>query len=153
MAQFMGVRTMDNDLYSQRILELCADVPRTGRLPDAQGSSTKHSKLCGSTITVDVKLEGDRISDFAMELEADALGKAAASFLARHVIGKTCNELSALRDTTQAMLESNGAPPQGEWAGLKMFESVRGYPARHASLMLPFDATVAAVEEAMKKPK
>jgi NifU-like protein involved in Fe-S cluster formation len=140
-----------NDLYSQRILELCADVPRLGRLAAAQGSATRHSKLCGSTITVDVKLEDGRVSDFAMELEADALGKAAASYLARRVIGKNLSELKALRDTMQAMLESSGAPPEGEWAGLKMFESVRAYPARHASLMLPFEATIAAVEEAMKK--
>jgi len=86
-----------------------------------------------------------------METEIDALGKAAASFLARHVIGKNLSELNRLRDAMKAMLESNGPPPEGEWAPLKMFESVRAYPARHASLLLPFDALVAAVEVAAKK--
>jgi NifU-like protein involved in Fe-S cluster formation len=146
----MGFKVMNTDLYNQQILDLCADVPRLGRLPDAHGSSTRYSKLCGSSITIDVKLEGGRISDFAMELEADALGKAAASFLARHVVGKNLNELKALCGTMHAMLESNGAPPEGEWADLKMFEGVRDYPARHASLLLPFEALVAAVEKALE---
>ncbi len=142
---------MSMDLYSQQILQLCADILRLGRLPRAHGSATKQARLCGSIITVDVKLDGDRVSDFAQEVDACALGKAAASFFARHVIGKTYDELKNLRDTMRNMLENNGAPPQNEWAGLAMFEGVRDYPARHDSTMLVFDATVAAMEAAMKQ--
>lgn len=142
-----------DELYTDTLLQLCADIPRLGRLEDAQGTAMRQSKLCGSVITVDVKVEEGRISDFAHIVDADALGKAAASFLARHVIGKTYNELRVLHQVMHAMLESSGTPPTGEWAGLKMFESVRAYPARHASVLLPFDATVAALEEALARQK
>ena len=141
---------MKADLYTKQILELCADVPRLGNLPDAHGSATLHSKLCGATITVDVKLEDGRVSAYAHEVEADALGKAAASYLARYVVGKTPKELKALQQTMHLMFELHGPPPAGEWAGLKIFESVRGYPGRHASVLLPFDTVVAAVEAALK---
>jgi NifU-like protein involved in Fe-S cluster formation len=144
---------MDEELYSRWILDLCADIPRQGRMKDAHGSATRHARLCGSTITVDVKLEEGRISDFAHEVDACALGKAAASFMARHAIGKKLSELRALQGTMHAMLESDGAPPQGEWADLRMFESVRNYPARHASALLTFDATVAALEQASENAK
>ena len=78
---------MLNEIYSRRILELAANIPRLGRLSDAQGSAVAHSKLCGSTVTVDVKLEGDVVSDFAHEVRACALGQATSSLMAEHVVG------------------------------------------------------------------
>jgi NifU-like protein involved in Fe-S cluster formation len=142
-----------DELYSQQILQLCSDLPRQGRMKDAHGSATRHARLCGSIITVDVKLKEGRVSDFMHEVDACALGKAAASFMARHAIGKKLSELRTLQYTMHAMLESDGAPPQGEWADLKMFESVRDYPTRHASTLLTFDATVGAVERALENGK
>ena len=142
-----------SQIYSQQILHLCSDVPRQGRIKDAHGSATCHARLCGSTITVDVKLEEDCIADFAHEIEACALGRAAASYLARHAIGKNLKELKALQEIMHAMLESDGTPPKGEWSELKIFENVRHYPSRHASTLLTFDATVAAMEQAIENLK
>ena len=138
-----------SDLYSQQLLALCADVPRLGRLEHPDGTATCHAKLCGSAITVDVKLKEQCVTDFAHQVDACALGKAAASYLARHVIGQSLEDLKTLRDTMHAMLEQNGAPPTGEWEELKMFESVRDYPERWASTLLTFDASVAAIENAL----
>ena len=50
---------MLNEIYNSRILELAADIPRLGRLRTPDASATAHSKLCGSTVTVDLKVEGD----------------------------------------------------------------------------------------------
>jgi NifU-like protein involved in Fe-S cluster formation len=142
---------MLNEIYSRRILELAANIPRLGRLADAEGTATAHSKLCGSTVTVDVKVRDGRVIDFAHEVRACALGQASSSLMAQHVIGSTVEELRALRDQMRAMLRENGPPPTGKWADLQAFEPVREFRARHASTLLTFDAVVEAAEKALAK--
>jgi SUF system NifU family Fe-S assembly protein len=145
---------MINEIYNKRIIELAGNIPRLGRLPDAQASATAHSKLCGSTVTVDLKMEGDEVTDFAHEVKACALGQASSSIMARHVIGAKADELRNLRETVRNMLKENGAPPsEGKWADIAVLEPVRDYKARHASTMLTFDAVVDAVNQIESKRK
>jgi NifU-like protein involved in Fe-S cluster formation len=140
---------MLNDIYNKRILELAADIPRLGRLAQPQASATAHSKLCGSTVTVDLNVAEGRVSDFAHDVKACALGQASSSIMARHVVGSTPEELRALRETVRRMLKENGAPPQDEkWRDVAVLEPVREYKARHASTMLTFDAVVKALDDA-----
>ncbi|WP_460451863.1 iron-sulfur cluster assembly scaffold protein [Alsobacter sp. SYSU BS001988] len=136
---------MLNDIYNAKILELAANIPRLGRLDAPQATAKAHSKLCGSTVTVDLAMEGDRVSDFAHEVKACALGQASSSVMARHVVGSTAQELRELRDTVRKMLKENGPPPTGRWADAAVLEPVRDYKARHASTMLTFDAVVDAI--------
>jgi len=138
---------MINDVYNKRIIELAGNIPRLGRLSDAQASATAHSKLCGSTVTVDLKMEGDQVSDFAHEVKACALGQASSSIMARNVIGAKAEELRNLRETVRRMLKENGTPPDGKWADIAVLEPVRDYKARHASTLLTFDAVVDAVNQ------
>jgi NifU-like protein involved in Fe-S cluster formation len=144
---------MINEVYNKRIIELAGNIPRLGRLPDAQASATAHSKLCGSTVTVDLKMEGDEVADFAHEVKACALGQASSSIMARHIIGAKADELRNLRETVRKMLKENGAPPDGKWADIAVLEPVRDYKARHASTMLTFDAVVDAVNQIEAKRK
>ena len=102
---------MLNDVYNTRILELAADIPRQGRLAHPQASATAHSKLCGSTVTVDLSLEDGRVSDFAHDVKACALGQASSSIMARNVVGSTPAELREIRETVRRMLKESGAPP------------------------------------------
>ena len=140
---------MLSDIYNERILALAGNLPRVGRLAAPDGSATAHSKLCGSTVTVDVALDGEgRVVDFAHDVKACALGQASSSIMASHVIGADVGELRAVRDAMRAMLKSNGEPPAGRWADCALFTPVRDYKPRHASTLLTFDATVAAVERA-----
>lgn len=137
---------MLNDIYNKRIIELAGNIPRLGRLPDPDATATAHSKLCGSTVKVDLKMDGDTVSDFAHEVKACALGQASSSIMASHVVGSTAAELRALRDAVRAMLKDNGAPPaDGKWADIAVLEPVRDYKARHASTLLTFDAVVDAI--------
>lgn len=143
---------MLNEVYNQRILELAANIPRLGRLADAHATATAHSKLCGSTVTVDLKMNGDTVTDFAHEVRACALGQASSSIMARNIIGAKADELRAIRETVRKMLKENGAPPtSGKWADIAVLEPVRDYKARHASTMLTFDAVVDAISQIEKK--
>ena len=143
---------MLNEVYNRRIIELAGNIPRLGRLDRPDASATAHSKLCGSTVTVDLRMSGDEITDFAHEVKACALGQASSSIMARNVVGAKADELRQLRDGVCKMLKENGAPPaDGKWADIAVLEPVRDYKARHASTMLTFDAVVDAINQIEKK--
>src|SRR5215204_6642653 len=132
---------MLNDIYNKRIIELAGNIPRIGRLADPDASATAHSKLCGSTVKIDLKMDGPVVSDFAHDVKACALGQASSSIMASHVVGSTANELRELHETVRKMLKENGEPPRdGKWADIAVLEPVRDYKARHASTLLTFDA-------------
>jgi NifU-like protein involved in Fe-S cluster formation len=143
----IGKTSMLNEVYNTKILDLAGNIPRLGRLDKPDASATAHSKLCGSTVTVDVKMDGPVVTDFAHEVKACALGQASSSIMARHVIGSRPSELRELRETVRKMLKENGPPPTGKWADIAVLEPVRSYKARHASTMLTFDAVVQAVDQ------
>jgi NifU-like protein involved in Fe-S cluster formation len=140
---------MIDDLYSARILKLAANMSRAGRLAAPDASSEKISKLCGSRVLVDLKLEDDRVVDFAQEVKACALGQAAAAVLGEHVIGSRVDEIESARDQLRAMLKAGGPAPEGRFVELKALEPVKDYPARHASTLLAFEAAAEAARLAL----
>ncbi|MEK1853300.1 MAG: iron-sulfur cluster assembly scaffold protein [Phyllobacterium sp.] len=142
---------MINDVYNARILEFAGNIQRLGRLQDPDASATAHSKLCGSTVTVDLKMEDGVVCDFAHDVKACALGQASSSIMARHVVGATARELRDVREVMFKMLKENGAPPEGRFEDLKFLEPVRDYKARHNSTMLTFDAVVDCLNQIEKK--
>ena len=140
---------MIDDLYSARILALAANMPRAGRLDAPQGSAEKVAKLCGSRIVADVVLdETGVVTDFAQDVQACALGQAAAAVLGENVIGATSDEIATARDAFRAMLKEGGPPPEGRFKDLAVLLPVKDYPARHASSLLAFEAALAAVQQA-----
>ena len=138
---------MISEIYNQRILELAGNIPRLGRLQNPDASAKAHSRLCGSTVVVDLRVENGRVIDFAHDVKACALGQASSSLMARHVIGATAEELNELRERMTRMLKANGPPPQGKWADFAVLEPVRDYKARHASTLLTFDAVADALAQ------
>lgn len=133
-------------LYSKRILALAADVPHFGRLEKPQATATRRSPLCGSTVTVDLVVDAEgRISDFAQDVKACALGQASAAVLGQGILGRTAAEVTAARDQLKAMLKDGAAAPTGWAAGLEVLTPAREYKNRHASILLAWEATVEAL--------
>jgi NifU-like protein involved in Fe-S cluster formation len=137
-------------LYSGRILELAADIPHSGRLPDPDGSAKRRSPLCGSTVTVDVKVADGRITDFAQEVKACALGQAAASVVGRTLAGRNRAEVELARDQLRAMLKEDGPVPSAPFDGLEVLLPARDYKNRHASILLSLEAAADAMQAAEK---
>ncbi|MEM6661211.1 MAG: iron-sulfur cluster assembly scaffold protein [Pseudomonadota bacterium] len=135
-------------LYSKRILALAASIPHVGRLDAPTGSAMKRSPLCGSTVTVDVGVEDGRITEFAQDVKACALGQSSASVLGSAAIGRDRTEISEARDTLKAMLKQDGPVPEGRFAELEALLPAKDYKNRHASILLAWDATLAAMDEA-----
>lgn len=143
--------TQLSEIYNARILELAANIPKTDRLADADGTATAHSKLCGSTVTVDLKLADGRVSAYGQTVKACLLGQAASSVMASHIVGSSAEELRGVGATMRRMLKEGGPPPNGRWADLAVLEPVKDYKARHASTLLVFDAVEAALAKAEAK--
>ncbi len=140
-----------DDVYNAKILGFAGNIPRMPRLSAPDASATAHSKLCGSTVTVDLKVRDGVVTEFAHEVKACALGQASSSVMANHIVGATVEELRQVRETMLRMLKENGAPPEGRFADLKYLEPVRDYKARHASTMLSFDAVVDCLDQIERK--
>src|SRR6056297_978228 len=152
MGQRHGGKAMSGEtdlikLYSGRILELAADIPRHGRLSDPQATVRRRAPLCGSTVTVDLGCDGGRVSDYAAEVKACALGQAAASVVGANIIGRTRDEVAAARDALRAMLKEDGPTPPAPFDGLEVLRPARDYKNRHASILLTLEAATEALDE------
>ncbi|MEL6802123.1 MAG: iron-sulfur cluster assembly scaffold protein [Pseudomonadota bacterium] len=135
-------------LYSGRILELAADTPLTGSLDLPHARVTRRSPLCGSNITVDLCMDAGRISAFAQDVRACALGQAAASVVGAQAIGRTRGEIELARDQLAQMLSSDGPPPDAPFAELEVLIPARAFQNRHTSILLALDATAEAMAQA-----
>ena len=142
-----------NDIYSTKLLDLAADLPHSDRLAAPDATATAHSKLCGSTIAVDLQLDGDTITGFGQTVKACLLGQASASIVGREIIGVTTDEIAEVGRIMRAMLKEDGAPPDGRWADLALLEPVRQYKSRHASTLLIFEAIDKAIAAAHAVPQ
>lgn len=138
---------MIDDIYNKDVLRLAGNIGRIGRLEDPDASVTRTAPLCGSGIIVDLGIEDGVVTDYAQEIKACALGQAAASVIAEHVIGADLTELAALRDQMAAMLAGGGPPPEGKWAALAALAPAKSATARHGAIMLAVDAAIQALEE------
>ena len=134
-----------DDIYNSRILEFAGNIPRIGTLDDADAEASAHSKLCGSKVKIWLKMEDDRVTDFAHDVKACALGQASSSVMARHVVGATAGEVRQAREDMLAMLKADGEGPSGRFEDMRFLKPVKDYKARHASTMLTFDAVVDAI--------
>lgn len=138
---------MLNALYNEKILGFAAHIGQTERLEAPDATVTHHSPLCGSRITVDLKLDGDRVVGYGQLVKACALGQAAASIFGQHVVGQDSAALRSLLARMRAMLKEGGPAPDGEFADLEVLTPVRDHKARHNAVLLPFEATVKALDQ------
>ena len=136
-----------DEIYNPRILELAANIPCGVRLENAQASATAHSKLCGSTVSVDLTMDGAVVSEYGQSVKACLLGQAASSIMARNIIGSSADEIREVGAQMRKMLKQDGPPPNGKWKDLKILEPVRDFKARHASTLLVFDAVEEAIAQ------
>ena len=132
-------------LYSKRILALAADIPHLGSLEAAEGMSKQR---CGSTVTAQVVVRDGKIADFAQNVKACALGQASSSILGAHVIGQDRATIEAARDALIRMLREDGPTPPAPFEDLEVLRPARDFKNRHPSILLAWEATLAAMDEA-----
>ncbi len=136
-----------DEIYNSRILEFAGNIPRAGRLDDADAQAAAHSRLCGSKVRIYLKMQDDVVTDFAHEVKACALGQASSSVMAQNIVGAHADEIRKAREDMLAMLKADGEGPSGRFEDMRFLKPVKDYKARHASTMLTFDAVVDAVSQ------
>ncbi|HFB2048121.1 MAG: iron-sulfur cluster assembly scaffold protein [Hyphomicrobiaceae bacterium] len=136
-----------NDLYSDRLLSFASNITNSRTLDDYDAKATAHSKLCGSVVSVEIKVQNRCIVNFGQTVKACLLGQATAAIIGRNIIGTPCEEFRNVVRQVRSMLKNNGAPPGGRWSDLALLEPVRPYKARHTSTLLVFDAVEKALYE------
>jgi NifU-like protein involved in Fe-S cluster formation len=142
---------MIDDVYNSKLLQFAGNIERIGTLEAPDASAKTVSKLCGSTVSIDLKMDDDIVSDYAHQVKACALGQATSSIVARNIIGATATEIRSAREQMTAMLKEDGEPPTGRFADLKYLQPVKDYKARHASTLLVLDALVDALDQIAQK--
>jgi NifU-like protein involved in Fe-S cluster formation len=139
---------MSAALYNNTILRLATSIPHHARLPEPQASAERRSPICGSRVTIDVRMNDDgRIAELGQEVRACALGQASAALMGEHAIGRSLAELEAARDALTDFLAGRRDDP-GEWPGLEIFAPARPHSARHPSIRLAFEAVAEAAAKA-----
>jgi NifU-like protein involved in Fe-S cluster formation len=136
-----------NEIYNTRLLELAAHIPHSERLADPDATVSAHSKLCGSTVSIDLSMREGAVTGFGQTVKACLLGQATCSVVGAHIIGAKAGEVREAAAAMRRMLKENGPPPGGRFAELAVLEPVRHYKARHGSVMLVFDALERAMDE------
>lgn len=136
-----------NEIYNSKLLELAANIAHSERLASPDATITAHSKLCGSTVTIDLSMSGGVVSGYGQSVKACLLGQAACSVVGAHVIGASAAEIRSVAAAMRAMLKEGGPPPVGRFAELAVLEPVRHYKARHGSVLLVFEALERAVDQ------
>ncbi len=145
---------MFDEIYHNRVLELAANIPNVKRLSNPDGTAHKVSRVCGSTIDVDVILDdAGRIAEIGFDPKACVLGQTSTSVLSAHAIGKSLEDIVKVRDEFRAMLKEGAPPPEGDFWELRHLQGVRDYPQRHTSTLLAFEAVITAMEQALKRPE
>ena len=137
--------TRPEDIYSDQLLGLAASMPRTKRLASPHATAKAHSKLCGSSVEIDLMMDRDVVTDYGQTVRACLLGQTAAAVMGREIVGSTAAELRAVGAAMRAMLKEGAPPPVGRWKDLALLESVRDYKARQPSTLLVFDAVEDAI--------
>ena len=136
-----------DEIYNTKLLELAAHIPLSERLSTPGASATAHSKLCGSTVGIDLTMSKGRVTGFGQTVKACLLGQATCAIVGANIIGATSRELREAGAAMRQMLKEEGPPPRGRFADLALLEPVRHYKARHGSVMLVFEALEQAIGE------
>ncbi len=131
-------------LYNREILRLAAHIPHLGSIDAAEAHAERRSAVCGSRVAVKVRLDDEgRVAALGQEVSACALGQASAALMGAEAVGREPMELARARDELATFLRgTSDAPPN--WPGIEVLAVARAYPARHASILLPFEAVAEA---------
>lgn len=142
---------MDSALYNRDILRLATSLVAGDRLADPDGSAEVRSPLCGSRIQADVVTDTAGIlRGLALRANACALGQASSAILTQNAVGTAIAEVAKLRDGVAQALQRAGDMPSC-WPELVLLAAACDYPSRHAAILLPYDAILAAAAQAKER--
>lgn len=142
---------MSEALYTRDILRLAVSIPHEQRLDRPDGSAEVRSRTCGSVVTADVIVaDNGCLTDLGLNISACALGQASAAILASEAVGRAVSDIAATRAALKSFLDGSAESP-GEWANMEKLRAAKDHQGRHAAILLPYDALIAAFADAARR--
>lgn len=136
-----------SEIYQTAFLKLAGRASGAGRLEDPDATATTHNPMCGDRITLDLKLDGDRITALGYEIRACLVCQASASIVGETAVGQTLGDLDDLREAVRAFLKDGADAPDD----YRDFEAVKPHISRHHCVLLPYQAITDAASAAIRK--
>ena len=135
-------------LYQEVLLDHYRKPRHFGPLAGATGRAEGHNPLCGDRVTIEVGVEGDRLSEVGFQGSGCAISIASASLMSEAVRGRSLAEVRELSDRFRGVLTATGAPRDDEAAELGKLAAlvgVREFPMRVKCATLAWHALGAAL--------
>ena len=142
---------MIDDLYRETVLEHHRRPRHRGALDEPTIRHRGVNPYCGDEVTVDLRIEGDRLADVALGGRGCAISQASASMLAELVAGAPLAEAEEAIASFRAAIQSGDADPDvlGDAATLV---NVRRFPARAKCALLAWHTLQEAIETYRRGP-
>jgi nitrogen fixation NifU-like protein len=135
------------DLYREVILDHNRNPRNSGRLEPADAEALGHNPLCGDSLDLTLRLDGDTITEVRFRGEGCAISVASASLMTEAIRGKSIGEAEALFREVHALLTVADHPPSPSLGKLMALAGVREYPARVKCAALGWRTLQAALEQ------
>ena len=126
------------ELYREVILDHYRNPRNKGRLDNPGATADGVNPLCGDEISIDLELEGDRVSAVAIDGQGCSISQASASMMSESIKGKTLDEIAELAAGFRRMVsldEADGPDldpdrPGAVLGDIEALQGVRRYPVR-----------------------
>lgn len=138
---------MSHELYQEAIVALAKKARALSRLENPDRTVTIDNPLCGDRVTLDLKLEGDQVTEIGHKTRGCLLCEASAFLIADHGAGHDMAMLKARTPQVLAGVGDHDMSLADLWPGLQTLEPVRGFKSRYDCVTLPFKALLKALEE------
>lgn len=143
------------ELYRDVILDHYRNPRNRGTLEHPDAHAEGNNPLCGDELTVDLRLDGDRIVEVAILGQGCSISQSSASMMSQAIKGKTLAEVDESIATFKAMMDIEAAPssagldpdrPGAVLGDLEALQGVRKFPVRIKCANLAWTT----LEEALK---
>ena len=135
-----------NDLYQEVILDHNRRPRNFRRIEGASHHAEGHNPLCGDRLTLDVRVDGGRISDVAFEGSGCAISKASASLMTDAVKGQSVDGAREMFSRFQRMVTTPPDQPVEDMGKLSVLAGVREFPVRVKCASLAWHTLKAALD-------
>ena len=128
-------------LYQELILEHYRHPRNKGELADHTAEARVANPVCGDELSVQIRLNGERIEEIAFEGQGCSISQASMSMMTELVKGRERSEAIRLANLfTDMMHGSEGASSDRSLGDLRALQGVSKFPVRIRCALLAFDA-------------
>lgn len=133
-------------LYQEMILDHYRRPRNKGEIPDADETIAMKNPLCGDEITVQLRYDGDAVSDIGFSGRGCSISQASASMMTQLVKGKNIEEIESLRGRFRDLvMGTENAADDKSLGSLRALGGVSKFPARVKCALLAWDALTEGV--------